>query len=63
MDNFSLSQLKSSILKIKRLNRDNDEIIHFKIKYKTRRELYTFYKKYNFQFDNQWLNCYLDFKK
>ena len=22
-----------------------------------------FYKKYNFQFDNQWLNCYLDFKK
>jgi len=22
-----------------------------------------FYKKYNFQFDNQWLNCYLDFNK
>ena len=22
-----------------------------------------FYKKHNFQFDNQWLNCYLDFKK
>lgn len=48
MNNFSLCQLKSNILKIKRLNRDNNEIIHFKIKYKTKRELYIFYKKHKF---------------